>query len=92
MRWVFGVSLIAGMLGMIAWAMTSGKRANASGPPAGIRGQQMIAIAVAFGMGGLSASYAGWSIWLAAVAAVAAASLAAWFAGTRVSGDGHGRT
>lgn len=89
MRWVFAVSLIVGMLGMIAWAMTGG---NASGPPRGAKRQQLIAAAVAFGMGGLSASYAGWSIWPASVVAVVAALLASWFAGTRVSGDGHGRT
>jgi hypothetical protein len=42
-------------------------------------------------MGGLSASYAGWSLGLAIVVATAAAALAAWYAGTVTAPGGEGR-
>ena len=87
MRWVFALFLVGGMLALIAWAMVGGARSRLSGNDRSVRVQQGVAAAVAFGMGGLSASYAGWSLWLATVAALVAAALAAWYA-NRVGGAG----
>ena len=66
MRWVFALSLILGMLALIVWAMVQGKQR--SRPDRGVNAARAIAAAVAFGMGGLSAAYAGWSLWLATLA------------------------
>lgn len=89
MRWVFALSLILGMLALIFWAILQGKQRRR--PDRGVNGERAIAAAVAFGMGGLSAAYAGWSLWLAIPAAVGAAALAAWYAGTVATPGGEGR-
>lgn len=89
MRWVFALSLILGMLALIVWAMVQGKQR--SRPDRGVNAARAIAAAVAFGMGGLSAAYAGWSLGLATLAAVGAAALAAWYAGTFATPGGEGR-
>ncbi|MDH3259705.1 MAG: hypothetical protein OEM84_01895 [Acidimicrobiia bacterium] len=90
MRLVFAVSLVLGILALIAWVLFWGRRS--SGPyHRGSKPQQAIAATVAFGMGGLSAAYAGWSLGLATGAAVAAAALASWYAGTVGAPGGEGR-
>jgi hypothetical protein len=88
MRWVFAVSLIAGMLALMGWVMLQGSRSREPNRPA-TKAQKVIAAAVAFGMGGLSASYGGWSLGLATLVAVGAGVLAGWYAGTRGSPGGE---
>ncbi len=87
MRWVFALALVLGMVALIAWALLQGRVAERRPGPAAIRG---IAASVAFGMGGLSAAYAGWNLWLATVGAVAAAAVAAWYAGRADRSKGQG--
>jgi multisubunit Na+/H+ antiporter MnhB subunit len=89
MRWVFALSLILGMLALILWAMVQGKQR--SRPGRGVNAARAIAAAVAFGMGGLSAAYAGWSLWVATLVAAGVAALAAWYAGTVATPGGEGR-
>ena len=91
MRWVFALSLILGMLAVIAWVMIAGSRDGSADPPRSIKVRQAVAAAVAFGMGGLSASYGGWNLALATVAGVVAAALAAWYAGRAGPTGGEGR-
>lgn len=89
MRWVFALSLIIGMVALIVWAMlAAGQRLR---PDRSAGGSRAIAAAVAFGMGGLSAAYAGWNLWLATLAAVVAAALAAWYAGIVATPGGEDR-
>ena len=88
MRWVFAVSLIAGMLALVGWVMLQGSSSREPNPPA-TRAPTVIAAAVAFGMGGLSASYAGWNLGLATLVAVGAGALAGWYAGARSSPGGE---
>lgn len=80
MRWVFAISLILGMLALIVWAIAQGSQRRR--PDRGVNTARAIAATVAFGMGGMSAAYAGWNLWVATLAAVVAAGLAAWYAGT----------
>ena len=89
MRWVFALALVVGMVALIAWTLLQGRVGERRPGPAVIRG---IAASVAFGMGGLSAAYAGWNLWLATVGAVAAAAVAAWYAGRADRSDGQGRS
>ena len=74
MTWLYAVSLVAGILALIIWAL---RRSSAREPSetSGVLDPQVIAAAVAFGMGGMSASYAGWNPWPAAGAAIVAAGL-----------------
>ena len=91
MRWVFAISLILGILALIAWAMLRGRRGDHSDSRRSTTVRRAIAAGVAFGMGGLSASYAGWDLWLATLAAVIAGVLAAWYSGTSGTAGGEGR-
>ena len=91
MRWVFAATLILGMLTMIGWAMVQGNRSSASDLRRRVNTSRVIAATVAFGMGGLSAAYAGWNLWLATLAALGAAALAAWYAGTVAGAAGEVR-
>lgn len=91
MRWVFATALVVGMLSLIGWAMLPGKRAGGPTQKSQKRMPQAIAASVAFGMGGLSASYAGWSPGLAILAAVAGSALAAFYAGMVTTSGGEGR-
>lgn len=81
MRFLFALSLVLGLLALIGWVLLSGSPSGDS-RPRGTRGRRWIAAAVAFGMGGLSASYAGWQLGWATLGAIVAAGLAAWYAGT----------
>ena len=89
MRWVFAISLILGMLALIVWAIAQGSERR--GPGRGVSAARTIAATVAFGMGAMSAAYAGWNLWLATLAAVVAAALAAWYAGTVAMPGGEER-
>jgi hypothetical protein len=91
MRWVFAISLVLGMLALIAWVMLLGTRRSGSEARWRSWAPLVVAAAVAFGMGGLSASYAGWNLGWATMAAVVAAALAAWYAGTIDVPDGEDR-
>lgn len=82
MRWVFAAVLILGMLMLVAWVMLRASKGRDFDSLLISRGPQVIAAAVAFGMGGLSAAYAGWNLGPATLAAAGAAALAAWYAGT----------
>lgn len=73
MKWLYAVSLVVGMLALIVWALRQSARRGDSGTQADSWGSRVIAGAVAFGMGGMSASFAGWNPWAAAGAAVVAA-------------------
>ncbi len=77
------------MLALIAWAMLHGGRGSGVRRTANVH--RGIAASIAFGMGGLSAAYAGWNLWLATVGAVAAAAAAAWYAGRTDGSGGEGR-
>jgi|RifCSP16_2_1023846.scaffolds.fasta_scaffold95600_2 hypothetical protein len=90
MRWVFALSLVLGMLALIGRVMLEGARGRGSDQRRSIMARQAGAAGVAFGMGGLSAAYAGWKLGLATVAAVVAAALAAWYAGMTGSPGGEG--
>jgi hypothetical protein len=89
MRWLFAVALVLGMVALIAWAMVQGGRGPGVRQSESVR--RSIAASIAFGMGGLSAAYAGWNLWLATVGAVAAAAAAAWYAGRAGGSSGEGR-
>jgi hypothetical protein len=73
MKWLYAVSLVVGMLSLIVWALRQSVRRGDSGTQGDSWGPRVIAGAVAFGMGGMSASFAGWNPWVAAGAAVVAA-------------------
>jgi hypothetical protein len=79
MRWLFAGSLLLGMLALIALMLQQGLRRG--GGPISRPARWIVAGAVAFGMGGLSAAYAGWHLAPASLAAVAAGAVAAWLAG-----------
>ncbi|MDR9450415.1 MAG: hypothetical protein RI637_04270 [Acidimicrobiia bacterium] len=89
MRWVFAVSLVLGMFALIGLVMLRGSRGKSSDRWQWGWGPSAVAAAVAFGMGGLSASYAGGNLWLATLAALVAAVLAAWYARTVEAGGGE---
>lgn len=89
MRWVFAISLVLGMFALIGLVMIRGSRGRNSDRWQWGWAPSVVAAAVAFGMGGLSASYAGWNMWLATPAALVAAVLAAWYARTVDAGGGE---
>ena len=88
MTWLYAASLVLGMLGLILWALRQAPQEGHLQTGSNARGPQVIAGAVAFGMGGMSASYAGWGPWPAAGAAVVAAGLGVLLVRSRsFSGD-----
>ena len=91
MRSVFAVSLVLGMFALIGFVMLRGSRGRGSDRWQWAWAPPVVAAAVAFGMGGLSAAYAGWNLWLATLAALVAAVLAAWYARTVDAGGGEER-
>lgn len=90
MRAAFAISLVLGMVGLIVWVVGRALGETAAGLDPekrfGRTGRRTIAALISFGMGGLSAAYAGWPPWPAIAVAVIAAALGAWYAGLR-SGD-----
>ena len=92
MRWVFALSLVLGMIALIGWVLFSGTRQGGPDRRWGVKGRQWVAATIAFGMGGLSAAYAGWKIGWATLAAVVAAAAAAWYAGAIGNSGGEGQS
>ncbi len=93
---LYGVVLLVGASGLLAWVAAAGVAAWVEGwsavdPEArfGRRGRMAVAGAVGFGMAGLSASFAGWPTWLVPPGAIAGAGLLALLAGTGVRGAGR---
>ncbi|MFQ5517505.1 MAG: hypothetical protein ACE5E8_08005 [Acidimicrobiia bacterium] len=91
MRLVYGIVLAVSGPALAVWLVTSagagiGSRFHSHRLLR--RGAATIAGLVAFGMAGLSASYAGWATAAAAIAAAAAAVLAALYAWRTVPGSG----
>lgn len=89
MRITFGIALLIGVLALIAWVGARGLGISRFDPEErfGVTGRRVVGAMVAFGMGGLSASYAGWNLWLATGAALIVAALAAWYAGALGRGE-----
>ncbi len=80
MEWVFGLFLLLGMLALIALVTVEAVRSEGPTPRTRRLMRQGVAGAVAFGMGGLSAAYAGWPLGWATLAAASVGVLAAWYA------------
>lgn len=84
MNGAFGISLVIGIVGLVAWILVGGFSDANGGRPVhpdarfGARGRAIVAGLTAFGIGGLSASYGGWPM----AASVAAAIIAAAVFGT----------
>lgn len=78
MKAVYAVALIVGFVALIVWIVGTFL-------PRGVNerllARRLVGGMIAFGMGGLSASYAGWSSWGALGAAVLATGLVAWYVG-----------
>lgn len=89
MRIAFGIALLAGVVALIVWVGARGLGIARFDPEErfGVAGRRVVGAMVAFGMGGLSAAYAGWNLWLAVAAAVAVAALTAWYVGAFGGGE-----
>jgi hypothetical protein len=88
MTWLYGGALVLGMLALIAWALLQSSSGGDTTATSDKLVPQLIAGAVAFGMGGMSASYAGWNPWAAAGASLTAAALGVLLARSRpMAGD-----
>lgn len=88
MRAVFGVALGVGFVAVLGWIAATAVASSVDGwehlePDArfGLTGRRVVAGLFGFGMAGLSAAYAGWSVPIATIAAVAGALIAAAIAG-----------
>lgn len=93
MNGVYGVSLVIGIVALIAWILVGGLSEANEGRPRhpderfGATGRSVVAAFTAFGMAGLSASYGGWPGWSAILAAIAAAAVFAVYAYRYDAGD-----
>lgn len=74
---VYAIALAVGLFALVAWIAMSAVAESVDGwdrfdpqSVVGDRGRLVIAGAIGLGMGGLSASYAGWSTGVAAVASI----------------------
>ncbi len=88
MRVVFGFALGFGSIALLAWIAAAAVADSVEGwgtvdPDArlGLTGRRVVGAVFGFGMAGLSAAYAGWSMVIATVAAVAGAIVAVAIAG-----------
>jgi hypothetical protein len=82
-RAVYGVSLVVGFVALLAWILAVGFDGKFNPEERyGLAGRRVVGGLVAFGMGGLSAAYGGWSLALSLLAAVVAAGVVAWYVGT----------
>ncbi len=85
---VYATTLLLGVLALMIWMIVTALAGNlgrdAMDPDRrfGKRGRSIVAGALAFGLGGLSATFAGWSAGLAIMASVAAAAFFGWYAVT----------
>lgn len=78
MNFVYGIALVIGFVALIAWVIG---RFLPNGINEGVVARRVVGGLIAFGMGGLSASYAGWHPLGALAAGVLAAGLVAWYVG-----------
>lgn len=86
---VYAVVLVVGIVALVAWIFMTVLAGNLQRPTVdpearfGVPGRRLVAVAVGFGMAGMSAEYSpldiGWP--LALVLAVAGGGVAAWYAG-----------
>jgi hypothetical protein len=92
---VYGIAVLVGIVGLLAWIMMSAYAGNVGRPGAdpeerfGLRGRVVVAAVLGFGMGGISAHYAGWPPFAAVIAAVVAAVAGSWYA-VRFGGTADG--
>jgi CHASE2 domain-containing sensor protein len=81
MNGAFGISLVVGIVGLIAWILVGGFSEANDGRPKhpderfGAPGRAVVAALTAFGIGGLSASFGGWPTAASVIAALAAAGV-----------------
>ena len=93
MNGVYGITLVIGILALIAWILIGGFSEANDGRPKhpderfGAKGRALVAGLTAFGIGGLSTSYGGWPTALAVVAAAVAALVFAIYAYRYDAGD-----
>lgn len=86
MNGVYGISLVVGIVALIAWILIGGFSEANDGRPKhpderfGAKGRAVVAGLTAFGIGGLSASFGGWPTALAVIAATVAAAVFAVYA------------
>jgi hypothetical protein len=80
---VYAISVVLGFLGIISWVFlgltasaVAGKSALDPEEKFGERGRVTVAATLGFGLGGMSASFAGWGTTLSVVGAIAGATLA----------------
>lgn len=82
MTWVYAVALAVGVLGLLSWILVQGLRSE---PSEGSSMEIGIATLVGFGLGGMSAKFAGWPVaahvLASLVAGAAAAAYTYWLAG-----------
>lgn len=86
---IYAVILVVGIVALVTWIFMTVLAGNLQRPTVdpearfGVPGRRLVAIAVGFGMAGMSAEYSpldiGWP--LALVLAVAGGGVAAWYAG-----------
>lgn len=83
MRVVFGVTLVLGFVGLLAWAIAVALPGDHDPDRSyGLTGRRVVGGFIAFGIAGLSAAYGGLPIWAATLAAVGAVGLTVWYVGT----------
>ena len=90
---VYGIAVVVGSLALVAWlvadAFADAPDDRRRGPSEryGGSGQSIVAAVLGFGLGGMSASFAGWHVALALTAALAGGVALA--AGSRLLADDH---
>ncbi|MDF1594557.1 MAG: hypothetical protein P1T08_00480 [Acidimicrobiia bacterium] len=86
MNGVYGLSLVIGLVALVAWILIGGLSESNSARPVhpderfGATGRGVVGGLTAFGIGGLSASYGGWPTAAAIAAALVAALVFAAYA------------
>ena len=91
---VYAVATVAGLGGLVAWALLRGVRpegGDARFDPErrfGVRGRMVVAGVTGFGLAGMSSTFAGWGSGAAAAAAVVGAAVVALL--SRSLGPEHG--
>ena len=90
---LYGIAVVAGALALVGWViwdtLAEAPGSSGQGPTVrfGMRGRRAVTAVLGFGLGGISASFAGWNQALALGAAVAGAVLLAMSA--HVLADDH---
>jgi len=78
MNFVYGAALVIGFVSLIVWVIGT---FLPNGLVERVAARRIVGGLIAFGMGGLSASYAGWPSLGAFGAGVLAAAVVAWYVG-----------